>query len=560
MIKQKQLYFGLSLLVAFYYGIYFYYWVFSHQYLVQDDARQHIVWLQRFVDPELFSQDLIADYFFSLAPLGFKSLYIWFARLGIEPLLLAKLLPPILGLITTVYIFWFTLEIMPRAIAGFWSCLLFNQLMWLNDDLVSATHRAFIYPLFAAFLYYLAKQKFLPCLFLMLIQGLFYPHILLVELVILSLRLLKLSSGFRIKLMQDQQPYIWWLGGLMITAIALYPITQKPPEISTTITFAQMQAMPEFNSGGRNVFLINKWQYFFVGSSGLSLPWFPTIVWLGLALPWLLKTKSSVVKLITKQINILLQVIVASLIMFAIAHFLLPKLHLPSRYTYHTLRFVMAISTAIVITILSDNIQQHFKHKRRLSSTDKIKIIAITLVTLIVIIIPGIPKIFIDGFQNWKSGTAPAIYEYLGQQPKDTLVASISLEADNIPAFSQRSILVSQEFAMAYHPAYYQQIQQRAVDLLEAQYSLNTSKLISFINQYGVDYFLVDKNAFSPEYLLAQDWLVNSSWRQETQDAIAKLQLKTNFSLKQLIPSCSKISTDNLDLVSSNCIVSSFSK
>ncbi|MEM9275890.1 MAG: hypothetical protein AAGA80_23455 [Cyanobacteria bacterium P01_F01_bin.143] len=107
--QESSVYFwlGISVLVSLYYGVWFYYYVFSQDYIIQDDARQHVVWLQRFIDPELFPQDIIANYFQGLAPAGYKTLYFLFAKVGLEPILLAKVLPPILGIITTVYVYIF---------------------------------------------------------------------------------------------------------------------------------------------------------------------------------------------------------------------------------------------------------------------------------------------------------------------------------------------------------------------------------------------------------------------------------------------------------------------
>lgn len=564
-IHQRQLttkkffWLGVSLVITLYYGLYFYYYVFSHKYIVQDDVRQHIVWLQRFIDSELFSQDIISEYFYSLAPLGFKSLYIYVAKLGIAPLLLAKLLPPILALVTTIYIYFFALELLSIPLAGCLSSLFMNQLMWLNDDLVSATHRAFIYPLFAAFLYYLAKSKIIPCLILMLLQGLFYPHILLIEMAVLSLRLVVKQDKSKIWLTQKKQPYIWLIAGFVIGAIALYPITQKPTELATIVTAVQMAKMPEFNLGGRNAFFGGGWfNYWFTGSSGLSLPLFPTIVWAGLLLPWLLSHKTMFTRLIKPQIQILCQVTIASLLMFGLAHIFLPKLHLPSRYTYHTLRFVLAIATGIVLTILWDLSKQWLKSKRQFNLLDRVKISLVTLFALTIIIFPAIPTVFTNWFQNWQVGTATVIYQYLAEQPKDTLVASLSEEVNNIPAFSQRPILVGREFAMAYHPAYYDQIKQRTVDLLQAQYSPDSKVLQSFIQKYGVDYLLIDRNAFKYQYLLDQDWLINSSWSTENKKVIKILRSKKFPASQKAIASCTVVATKTLNLLESACILNEF--
>jgi hypothetical protein len=547
---------GISLLVALYYGFCFYYFVFNQEYIVQDDARQHVVWLQRFIDPDLFPDDLIANYFSGLAPIGFKFIYLSVAKLGFEPILLAKLLPPILAIVTTIYLYLFTLQIFPIPLAGLISSLLINQLIWLNDDLVSATPRAFIYPLFAAFLYYLSLEYIIPCLILMLLQGLFYPHIVLIEMAIFSLRLIRLRDKFIINFTNQKQPYIWWIAGLIVTAIALYPMTQKPPELATTVTALQMRQMPEFNLGGRSPFFGVGWlKYWLAGSSGLALPLFPTIVWSGLALPWLLNKKLPITKLITRKINILIQATIASLLIFILAHILLPKLHLPSRYTYHTIQFLLAISTGIVLTICLDLAQRWFKSKQQFNLLAKTKIALITLFTLTVIIVPAIPYVFINWFQDWRVGTATEIYQYLAQQPKDILVASLSTEVNNIPAFAQRSILVGDEFALAYHPAYHHQIKQRTVDLLQAQYSPDLKVLQSFIQQYDVDYLLLDDNAFTAQYLLKKDWLINSSWSEQTQKAIAQLQSTSSPALIAIIPSCSVVSTETLNLLKSSCIL-----
>lgn len=558
-LNNQYFWLGISLVITLYYGLYFYYYVFSQKYIVQDDVRQHIVWLQRFIDPELFPQDIISEYFYSLAPLGFKSLYVAAVKLGIAPLLLAKLLPPTLAIVTTVYVYFFTCEILSIPVSGCLSSLFINQLMWLNDDLVSATHRAFIYPLFAAFLYYLAKNKIIPCLILMLLQGLFYPHILLIEMAILSLRLVVKQKKSKIWLTQKKQPYIWWIAGFVIGAIALYPITQKPIELATTVTATQMAQMPEFNLGGRNAFFGGGWfNYWLTGSSGLSLPLFPTIVWVGLLLPWLLRKKTRVTKLVKPQIQILSQVTIASVLMFAIAHVFLPKLHLPSRYTYHTLRFVLAITTGLVLTILWDSSKKWLKSKRKFNLLDRVKIVLVALFALTVIIFPAIPTVFTNWFQNWQLGKIPEVYQYLAEQPKDILVASLSEEANNIPAFSQRSILVGREFAMAYHPVYYDQIKQRTVDLLQAQYSSDPKVLQSFIRQYDVDFLLIDQNAFTPQYLLDQDWLINSSWSAENRKVIKILRSKNSPASQKAISSCTVVATRTLNLLESACILNGF--
>ena len=142
---------------------------FQSAYTIQDDARQHVFWLQQLNDADLFTNDLIADYFSSVAPAGYKFLY-WLANLfGIEPLFFNKILPILLGTGSSIYIFLVTVEIFPVPFAGFLSTLLLNQNLWLLNDLVSGTPRAFFYIFFLGFIYYLLRQQLLCLLFISII-------------------------------------------------------------------------------------------------------------------------------------------------------------------------------------------------------------------------------------------------------------------------------------------------------------------------------------------------------------------------------------------------------
>ena len=551
--RHKWFWLGLSLLFALYFALISTYYAFSQDYLIQDDVRIHIVWLQKFSDSELFSNDFIANYFVYFAPFGFKGIYWLGTKIGIEPLTLAKILPAILGLTTAIYVYWFSLKILPKPFCAFLSSLFITQLIWLNDDLISATPRAFVYPLFAAFLYYLAVENLVLGLLTMFVLGLFYPQVLLVEIAILTIRLITRKRFFQ--LTKKTRYYQWWILGLIVGAIALFPFTQRTPQWSTVVTASQMQQLPEFQLNGRTYFYGVGWlRFLFAGDSGLCLPKFPPIVWLGFALPWCLNKPIPTVKLVTAKVNILGQVTIASLSMFAVAHLLLLKIHLPSRYTYHTLRFVLAIASAIVITILLDSALTWLQNKEYFQLLEKIAIALVTIFAINVVIFPMIPHVLINWFQNWRVGESPAIYQYLVQQPKDIMVASLSDDANNIPAFAHRSILVSEEFAFPYHPYYHREIQQRAKNLIDAQYSTNKETLLSFIDRYNIDYLLLDKTAFTPEYLQTKNWLLYSSWQNTTINAIERLKTKDSFVLPPLVKSCSVIATEKANLLDTKCI------
>src|SRR5215208_6023874 len=124
--RQKSFWLALSLLFSLYYAGLALQQGFSARYVVQDDARQHVFWMQRFVDSELLKDDLTADYFQSVAPLGYVTVYRLAAIAGVNPFLLNKLLPSALGLLTTAFCFAVAIEILSAPAGAFLSTLLLN--------------------------------------------------------------------------------------------------------------------------------------------------------------------------------------------------------------------------------------------------------------------------------------------------------------------------------------------------------------------------------------------------------------------------------------------------
>ncbi len=179
---------------------------FSSEYVVQDDARSHVFWMARFLNPEFFPQDIITDYFQSVAPWGYSRFYKFFCVIGIPPLLLNKLLPIILGLITTIYCFGAVIEILPVPLAGFLNALFLNQNFWLKEHLISATPRAFFYPLFMAFLYYFLRNFWLGVGLAIALLGLFYPQGVLLCIAVLILDFLYFRN--RRKFIYESS--YWW--------------------------------------------------------------------------------------------------------------------------------------------------------------------------------------------------------------------------------------------------------------------------------------------------------------------------------------------------------------
>ena len=226
---------------------------FSSDYVVQDDARQHVFWMLRYIDPELFPKNLIADYFQSVAPAGYSTLYHLAALVGVNPLVFNKVLPFVLGLITTGYCFGVCFEMLPVPAAGFIAALLLNQNLWVEDDLASGTPRAFLYPLFLAFLYYLLRRSLLPCLGAIVLLGLFYPQYVFLCAGLLILQLVKWDSG-RFRLSPDKRDYQFCGAGLGVVLLVMLPYALRSSEFAPVISVEEARQLPEFGPGGRSEF------------------------------------------------------------------------------------------------------------------------------------------------------------------------------------------------------------------------------------------------------------------------------------------------------------------
>ena len=531
--------FSLSLVCALLFSLRGIDGALEEKYIIQDDARQHVFWMQRFTDPELFPDDLIADYYQSVAPSGYTAFYRIGAAVGINPIRLSKVVPILLGLITTAYCFGFTFQLLPVPFAAFLSSLLLNQALWSRDDIVSATARAFLYPLFLAFLYYLARRKFIPCLLALTLQALFYPSIAFVSAGVLALGLIA-WRGKRPAVSRDR--FALWLcaTGLAAIVIVLALYALKSSGFGEVITASQARQMPEFYAGGRvSFFRDDHLLYWTRGTySGLFPGHIPELLWSAVLFPVLFFFKSRLPLLTTtSKLSLLAQVTISSIFFFIAAHAVLFRLYLPSRYTQHTFRIVLCIVAGVTLVTILDALTG----RTIIGLTVTAALIVMLVITSISL--PDIPQ------RRFRIGKEAAFYDFFASQPKDVVIASLVDEADNIPSFSARTVLVAREYALPYHLGYYSQLRERAVDLINAQYSRDLSEVKRFIEKHGVDLIVVDKKAYEPGYAkrnrLIQQFLPNLA----TGDDLA------TSALSKVIKECAVFETEELIVADAACIL-----
>ncbi|MDE5101184.1 MAG: hypothetical protein O4861_23770, partial [Trichodesmium sp. St16_bin4-tuft] len=451
------------------------------------------------------------------------------------------------------------IQILPIPLAGFLSTLLLNQNLWLKDDLISGTPRAFFYPLFLGFIHYFLKKSSLGITITITLLGLFYPQGVFLSAALLTLDFLHLPNQQKLTILTI---------GLTTAFLILLPYALNTSEYSPIITLTQAKKLPEFFPGGRaSFFSNNNFDFWLTGDrSGLIPPewlsqsFLPPQVWAGLLLFIFLSfNKKNITQKITNKIILLPELALASTGIFIAAHLLLFRLHHPSRYSQHSLRIIMALAGGIALTLTIELIRKKLhllNHSSKNQPLQKIKAISISISIYIVLTLILIYPALTNNFPvtNYVVGKAPQLYEYLAQQPPDIRIASLALEANNIPTFAKRSILVSSEYALPYHQGYYNQIKQRAKDLIQAQYSPNLEEVKKIIHKYKIDFWLLDSQALTLEYVRKNHRLQQLNY---TAANLVKSQMENGITptLLNVPEKCRALDIHNLVLLEAKCIL-----
>jgi hypothetical protein len=533
-------------------------------YALSDDARQHVFWMMRFVDADLFPQDWIADYYQSVSPVGYAWLYQGFAHLGISPFTLSKLLPAALMLVTAAVTFLACFELCALPAAGFAASVMLSQSVEYTVTLASGTSKAFVYGLMMVFLYSWWRRSWGLTWLSIALQGLLYPLTVLLTAGTLVLGLVERRDR-RWRLCSDRSLWILTLGGLALAAGVILFYALSTSEFGPTMSRAIALTMPEFFRGGRtSYFQSDPLDYLLYGRSGLRLDTALTPVTnlLALALPLMLATpkRFPLGQTVRADIDILLKLALTSLFWFFAAHALLFKLYLPSRYTGRFLLMVLVLAGGIALVLGIDALlkgaiaalQSPATNRRPLAFARGLFAMGLALaLALLLVLYP----FTIQGYPltSLTQGQAPLLYTYFAQQPKDTLIASLSAEASNLPSFAYRSVLASPEVAIPYHAGYYREISQRARATITAQYTLDPAVVKAFIAQYGVTHWLLTADAFEVRSLNRNRWV--QQFQPEAGQAVSILSSRQVPVVQQISDRCTSFQTEHYRVLETACVL-----
>jgi hypothetical protein len=174
------------------------------------------------------------------------------------------------------------------------------------------------------------------------------------------------------------------------------------------------------------------------------------------------------------------------------------RLYLPSRYTQHTGRILLALAAAVMIMALVDSLLRwSVSRASQLSSLFTAALAALLLLWIVCF------PLFLSHFPraSYITGNAPNLYRFFAARPATIRIASIADEANNLPVFCRRTIIFGVETAVPFHPGYYLPLRQRGLAIASAQYSSDLAVVQQCIREQHIDFWLLDRGAFTPEHI-----------------------------------------------------------
>ncbi|MDE5108120.1 MAG: hypothetical protein O4808_14000, partial [Trichodesmium sp. St17_bin3_1_1] len=108
--------------------------------------------------------------------------------------------------------------------------------------------------------------------------------------------------------------------------------------------------------------------------------------------------------------------------------------------------------------------------------------------------------------------------------------------------------------ALPYHQGYYSQIKQRAKDLIQGQYSPNLEEVKKIIRKYKIDFWLLDSQALTLEYVRKNHRLQQLN---NTATTLVRAQMENGIipSLLNVQESCRVLDIQDLVLLEAKCIL-----
>jgi hypothetical protein len=500
--------------------------IFSNHYIINDDVRQQIFWMERWRDPGLFQNDFLTRYAETYVPAGVKLIY-RMASFWFEPVVFSNILTAILFVLTAGL--WFAWgRCFGDDLTAFLVVVVFLLFSGFEAQIAGGLSRGFVFPLLIAYCLCISQGKLFLASVVLLIQSLFNPYVFLLCLfshaLVTAIRFGPElpPSGYQIldKMLAFifQSRFVAFFnfgddssGGvnpsgeskrsvfkifktILIVNIpviigliyTLFNVIGYQSSVGHLISWKEMIGKSEYTEFGRyQLFPVPSFLYELVRPwiFNLSFPyWGPIAGWL-MALAtvgvffYAARNYKPVIK--WKGLRGLFLILPASLFLYILARLFLVKLFVPRRYIYYTLSLIYCIGFAVALRIVLDGIRSR-----------RIKLFCIISALLAFACIKGRHVEFIDFSEHHN------LYKFFGTTAKNSLVAGWPELMDNVTTFGRRPVFVNYELSHTWVEPYWSEVKKRTFDLFRAYYSSSPDEIKRFFKTNHIRYFVVRSEDF----------------------------------------------------------------
>jgi hypothetical protein len=468
---------------------------FTNPYVVNDDVRQQIYWMQQWLDPQLFRGDLLSDYARHYVPVGVKALY-WLATRFMGPIWFSKVLTGFLFVFLGLCLYQIGFRLADRRLGWTTVCVYWLMPFFL-ENMSGSMARAFAAPLLALFwLCWLTRRPWGMGLALLL-QGLFIPYIFPVAAGAAILAWLAGRTGHGGPPPFPARPSHWVLLGAAEAQVVLMEFQFTAGGFGPLVSAADMAHRPEFFATGRYPILpvpsllwqlVSPWEFIAPFRDGGTVAGIiGCVLILGLAAVGARRVDWQALKPRLASAEYLG---LASVLLYYLAYLLLLKLFIPDRYLIYTLNLCYCLALALCL-----------KAALRVERWPQ------KLLVLGLILAAGLGAWRLQGVGLKDYSAYRPLYAALAQTPKDAIIAGHPNLLDNVPTFTQRQAFVTYKLAHVWSKGLWQKVRPRLDELFAAYYAADPEQVIAFCRKYHISFLVVDDRHFSPAFL-AGGWFL----------------------------------------------------
>lgn len=515
----------------------------------EGDVRQHVAPLWRLYDSNLFVDDYVTDYFFTLMPVGYEWLAGWLSRwltppeisLQLQFSTFAALL--VLGAATA----W-RLAGVAAAVATV-ALLISANIFYAN--IAGGTPRSFGYPLIALVALALVTGRPWVLALTTVLGALVYAPAAIVAGLVLALSELApgpVARWFGAETRASVRSRWMFVGlvGILSLAFLALPVIEQGRyggDVDATDP-ADAAAFPE--RLGRHPLNIARqasaadmpsaatW-FTRAAFVDYKAPKFVPFVWKNLQWrdsPLLLTLAVAMVgiglgMLAGPPMRRFLLLPLAMVIVVALSVLLYPRLYYPTRYFEYVLPLVLALAVPAGFACLAARLPL-------LRNRSAWQTAVVLLGTAVLVLGWGSRGSLERGHSVVRvSAEEQGLYAYLATLPKDTLIAGWPAgPTENVPFLTGRPVLVSHEVHHAFYKAYAMTLRERTTDLIAAYLAPAPSTLERLREVHGVTHLVVDAGHFRPDsratYFAPFDQQANTAYA-----ALAEVSLAAVLRLRE---------------------------